>query len=298
MKSALTVSFLVLLAGVIAGSTCITLFKQDAFSQLNKFLEEHESSDDLEANINAATKILAGNSDNPKLVELTKHFVALRGIKQINWCGTKQIRLVASAFNALQEYVKDPTKDERRLSRLVVGLTANCLPKLVHDFAQVKLKKPDYRLDEFTSYLTLECRQKEFQPLDKMRCSLKKRNKSLNSLFDPNNIFMGLLDLKGTKAFNESIDKSEVRKLINSNLVDACDVLMYSDERIEIIEDVISNLSTLRLTDDLVRNYDMNMGDLLGGVANYLTCERLRATDVDKLIDNVHWWFRKSKGTL
>lgn len=120
---------LLLLASILAESTAFPLFKSNAFDKLNNMLTEREKSDDLEANIKVAKKILDENPEEGKFLELTKQFVGLEEAYSGNRCHPDAWKLVSDAFDAIKKYVSDPFKDERRLSQMIVKLTKSCLYK-------------------------------------------------------------------------------------------------------------------------------------------------------------------------
>lgn len=291
----ITVAVVVLLA---TRSTCIFVFRQDPLDTLNKFLTDHENSDSLKANIEAAKLFLHQKQDKPKLTGLATSLTALDKINDSNLCSLETSRLVSDAFEALRGLVKKPLKDKRRVARLIGELAERrarqCFYELTEQFCRPnECDIFDYHrnnLNKFIPYLHNDCpvRHKSGK-LNTADCANRNRHRDLNSPLVPNRLHYGLSSIRGHQQL-VGVTKEQVGEYLEHDLYGNCAKFMERPDKLDIIKDALSMLSTVRVRDELFGRDTFKTRTLLNEVTNYVLCERLAITDKQKLINNVFWW--------
>lgn len=286
---------LVLLVSTLAELSCLPLFKQDPFDKLNSYLMKHEESDDLDLNMDVAKQILDQPSADPKLIELTKQFVDMA--KPGRFCDLETLEPISEVFRSMKQYVKEPLKDQRRLSKLIVRFAAG-RSRCLYDLAEDEWGKypNSWTVTKMTYHLTASGRDKFFfSDYNNVVTALKLQKRSLNTLFTPNDVYMALLDIKGNGMLLNKVDKQEVGGLLEAFLFGQCE---YGKEELRVLDAAVAILSSVEPSDKVTPRMPQDMSILLEAVANYLTCKRLEVTNKEKLVDSVYWLFKKSQKGL
>lgn len=288
-------AMLVLLASTLTELSCFPLFKQDPFDKLNSYLMEHEKSDSLDSNIDAAKQILDKPEPvDPKLIELTRHFVDM--VRPGRACDLETLEPISVAFQSMKKYVKDPLKDQRRLSKLIVNFAAS-RSSCLEDLAEYHWKYDDsWTVSKMTKHLTASGRYKfRFTELDDAVTALKLQRRSLNTLFTPFEVYSAIVDLGGSDMLLNKVDRQEIESLLDGSLYRQC---QHGKGQLRILDTAVAILSSVEPSIELTPRMPKQMSILLKSLANYLTCKRLEVTNKEKLIDSVFWWFKNNQKNL
>lgn len=269
-------------------------FDKDPFDELNTFLVKHEQSNKLEANIKAAKQLLDGErKESEEVIALARQLIALEVAHPINLCSSESAEVVLAAFKGMKSHVSNPFNDERRLAKLIVGLAQtraeDCFNKLVKQFCEHNACNGDaYFISPIYRFATavtnaIPCPMDfNMNELNQATCAIAMLGKDLNIGRVPSQVYQTLSQLRGSE-----ISQENLHSFLNRDFHEHCSKMARHQESQQIVKNIVSLLSTIKVSDQLFGADITKNGAVLDMVGAYVTCERLAITDRDMFESNI-----------